>query len=110
MERVKKITGFLFMVIIFMSHLVTFLHSFEHHDNFNTTSSNELKFEQTADIKEHCCFCDVYLNLNYSQIQPLEYSLIVPVFISNQLLDENKSLISVILYRKKSRAPPSSLA
>lgn len=110
MEKNKRNISFLLVVFILMNHLIPFIHSFEHKDDFTNISSNELKFDQNSDINEYCCFCDIYFNLNYSQFQSLSYSLVVPTYISNCILDTEKQFSAVVLYRKKSRAPPFFLA
>ncbi len=109
MGKNKGVISFLLMVIIFMNHLILFVHSFEH-DDVDTMSSNELKFDQNSDINEYCCFCDIYFNLDYSQFRPLSYSLVSPTHILDYILDIEKRFVAVVLYRKKSRSPPFFLA
>ncbi len=108
MGLIKRLTSFLLMVFIFMNHLIPFIHAFEHQDDNSIVSSSELKYDQNSDVTEHCCFCDIYFNLDYSQSQPLSYLLIVPNYISDNISDKEKGIQGIVLFRKKSRSPPSS--
>ncbi|OEK08326.1 hypothetical protein A8C32_02420 [Flavivirga aquatica] len=110
MKKIKRFSSFLLVVFIFMNHLISFIHAFEHqNDTIITISSNELEYDQNSDVNERCCFCDIYFNLKYSQLQPLSYSLIVPNYISYHIIDKQKGIKGIVLFRKKSRSPPFSI-
>ncbi len=109
MGEINRFSSFLLVVFIFMNHLIPFIHAFEHQDDNNTVSSSVLKYDQNSDVAEHCCFCDIYFNLDYSQFQPLSYLLVIPNYISDYISDKEKGIKGIVLFRKKSRSPPSSI-
>ncbi|WP_162200428.1 hypothetical protein [Kordia jejudonensis] len=90
-----------------MNHLVSLVHSFEHEYDENPFTSEFADFSQDADFTQICLYCQTYISLEYTQHEPVVYSLITPVRVSELIPDTEKQLLSTIVLRKKSRAPPS---
>jgi len=105
--KIKKVISFIFLMIIFMNHLTSLLHAFEHKNNSQITSFKAVNFNQDFDFTKSCFYCDTYFNLEYTQHDFLAYSLTVPDSISACILDREKQLLSIVIHRKKSRSPPS---
>ncbi len=92
-----------------MTHLMVLIHTLEHNDAPSTNLSAMLEFDDSADI-EDCSVCDVYLNADFTELQTASYSLIVPIFVSNQILQQDSQFKPVVLYLKQSRSPPFFVA
>lgn len=110
MEKVKRFFSCFLVIFIVINYLLPFVHVFEHvNDTFTAISINELQYKLNANIKKQCCFCDIYFNLDYSQFQSLTYSLIVFKCIPKPILGEEKIIRHIVLFQKKSRAPPTHI-
>lgn len=105
----KRITSFLLSVSIFMTHLVVLFHTLDHQDNHNSAFSKTLEFKQDSNADD-CAICDVYLDFDFSELQSLSYSFVVPQLISDQILQQSDQFKPVALYFKQSRSPPFFVA
>lgn len=96
-------------MIIFMNHLSSFFHAIEHEHSHEicSVSSKTTAFDENLNVSETCLYCKVFLNIDYKQHESIVYSLVAPDSISQDILGIEKQLLSVTLYKKKSRSPPS---
>lgn len=109
MDSIKRILGFLLVLVISINYLIPFLHSFEHEEMFEVDSDvSIIHFEQDENISEQCCCCDVYFSIDYSEFQYFNISLAIPDPIFIDILDFDDKITSVLSGKEKSRAPPIS--
>jgi len=94
-------------MIIFMNHLASFIHAFEHKHDADISSSEIVNFAQDAAPTKICVYCQTYVNLEYTQHESVEYSLIALINISERIPDTEKLVPSLKILRKKSRSPPT---
>ncbi len=88
-----------------MTHLIVLFHTIDHQEEHHTNFSNSLEFEAHTDIGD-CSICDVYLDVDFSELQSTSYSFVITKCISDQILQQEDQFKPVVLYLKQSRSPP----
>ncbi len=92
-----------------MTHLVVLFHTLNHQEKHHTDSSETLEFEINSNVDD-CSVCDVYLDVNFTELQTISYSFVISQCISDQILQQNDQFKPVVLYFKQSRSPPYFIA
>lgn len=88
-----------------MTHLVVLFHTLDHKDSHSTKLSSTLEFDNSFNVDD-CSICDIYIDVDFSELQTMSYSFIAAQFKTEQYLNNDDQFKPIVLYLKQSRSPP----